>query len=737
MKKSYIAPLLVCLASSTLTYAQSTASMLRIACDGDNVRAEITVNGSFKGECPLDVSVPAGSVNIRALKRVDSLRERVFSDSFRVGEGVVKRVEVSLSPVQLNAEGQRIEAERRRAEAERQRLENEKRAAEAEAKRKAEAEQKAREAVRAAKIAELKRLAAIQAEERRKDREARTAEAFAAENLKAGTGTAFRDCADCPELVWIPPGKAVPVDGNQFIRWLTSITISAPFAIGKFEVTFEEWDRCVADGGCTYRPPSGFTEGVFFDTQWGRGRQPVINVSPKHLRQYLAWLSRKTGQQYRLLTLAESSYASYAGATTIWPWGTQLAAGVANCPGCGGISTGESPVAVGSFPANAWGVHDMIGNVSEQVADCIGSASVINSNIKTLDALERAIDVSKAPRDGRAIDNCRGDSPTYGHTGGTWSQDPFRIGNMRENDLGKVVGFRVARDYVPKPVVVDPVSLKPYRDCANCPEMVSLPAGRFEMGSPYDITGATDEREYPLRTVTVASFSIGKTEVTRGQYAAFVAATKHASAKFCAVADKDRTNISRMVVQTQDNSWLSPGFVQADNHPVVCVSKQDAQAYASWLTQTTGNRYRLPSEAEWEYAARAGAESPAPWGGERGNACQFSNARDEYFLINHDQKGSGCSDGWVFTAPAGLFLPNAWGLRDMLGNAAEFVEDCLSPNYVGAPSTASWQAATCEALNVNTRGGSWWHWPISATARRSGGNPGADRGFRVVRENAP
>lgn len=755
MNKTICAVALMLLCHTPVLLAQTATSALRIACDGDNAGAEITVNQKFAGECPLDVKIAAGQVEIRALKKIDSLRERTFTQSFRIGDDVVKRLEVTLGPVQLNAEGQRVETERRRAEAERRRLEDERRAAEAERARKAEEQRRAAEAARAARIVEMKRLAPIQAEERRRDRQARIAEAFAADGLKAGTGTAFRDCADCPELVWIPPGKAPPSPVTTDLRrWITSIEFGTPFAVGKFEVTFDEWDRCVAERGCTYSPPSGKTDGLIFDTQWGRGRQPVINVSSNHARQYVTWLSQKTGQTYRLLTLAESHYVRYAGATTDWPWGAKQAAGAANCVGCGSKWDGERPADVGSFAANAWGVHDLIGNVAEHVADCLGPISRFNPNM-ALDAFERAIDIRNAPKDGRAIDACRSETgadlgePAYGLTGSSWRFAPVLVQYFGQNSVTPYAGFRIARDYASKPVVADPASLKPYRDCADCPEMVNLPAGRFEMGSPYDITGQTLDAEYPLRNVTVASFSIGKTEITRGQYSAFITATKHATAEKCQLLSKDESG--RLVATMREKAdWQSPGFAQTDEHPVVCVSKEDAQAFAKWLTQKTGNRYRLPSEAEWEYAARAGNESSLTWRSVNSNICQFANLVDTSFGRAFEVKvDSACNDQWVFTAPVGRFKPNAWGLYDMVGNTWEWVEDCWHRSYVGAPATGvAWQDTACAPRLAVGRGLGWYNrWIILSGSRLAETTPETQRwpmaepwngvGFRVVRENAP
>jgi formylglycine-generating enzyme required for sulfatase activity len=162
----------------------------------------------------------------------------------------------------------------------------------------------------------------------------------------------FRDCPECPEMVVVPAGSTRLASGRD-------VTIAAPFAVGKFEVTFEDWDACVAQGGCSHRPD---------DRGWGRGRQPVINVSWDDAQAYVAWLSRKTGKPYRLLSEAEWEYAAQAGS------GREAAAtrgaNIANCVGCGSRWDGRQAAPAGSFAANAFGLHDMLGNVWEWTADC-------------------------------------------------------------------------------------------------------------------------------------------------------------------------------------------------------------------------------------------------------------------------------------------------------------------------------------------------------------------------------
>ena len=131
--------------------------------------------------------------------------------------------------------------------------------------------------------------------------------------------------------------------------------------MSKFEVTFDEWDACVAYGDCDPRVS---------DSGWGRGRQPVINVTWDDAKRYVAWLSRMTGKPYRLLTEAEWEYAARAGTQTAYSWGDEIGKGNANCDGCGSQWDNKQTAPVGSFAANAFGLYDMHGNVWEWVEDC-------------------------------------------------------------------------------------------------------------------------------------------------------------------------------------------------------------------------------------------------------------------------------------------------------------------------------------------------------------------------------
>jgi formylglycine-generating enzyme required for sulfatase activity len=180
-------------------------------------------------------------------------------------------------------------------------------------------------------------------------------------------GEVVRDCPSCPELVVVPPGRfdmgAAP--GSKGAQPdeapVRNVQLKQGLAVGRFEVSFQEWDACYAAGGCATNAA---------DEGWGRARQPVIGVSWNDAQAYVAWLSRTTGLKYRLLSEAEWEYAARAGGNGLLPWGNEVGQGHANCYGCGSAWENRQPAPIGSLPANAWGLHDMIGNVWEWVEDC-------------------------------------------------------------------------------------------------------------------------------------------------------------------------------------------------------------------------------------------------------------------------------------------------------------------------------------------------------------------------------
>lgn len=268
-----------------------------------------------------------------------------------------------------------------------------------------------------------------------------------------------------------------------------------------------------------------------------------------------------------------------------------------------------------------------------------------------------------------------------------------------------------------------------FRDCPNCPLMIVVPAGRFRMGTPDDEYGREFD-EGPRHTVEIDyDFAVGKFEITRREFAAFVEDTGHAPDDACFI----ETGRDWQVAVT----WRSPGYAVSEDHPVVCVSWTDARAYVDWLSLTTGKPYRLLSEAEWEYAARARSPGATFDTGAR-SVCAFANALDQQAArtfngIDHFL----CTDGYVYAAPVGTFIANEFGLNDTLGNVLEWVEDCWHDHYDGAPDDGSaWQGGTCAGRVL--RGGSWYYAPRHLRL----GNREWDRvqyqdydiGFRVARD---
>ena len=257
-----------------------------------------------------------------------------------------------------------------------------------------------------------------------------------------------------------------------------------------------------------------------------------------------------------------------------------------------------------------------------------------------------------------------------------------------------------------------------FRDCPSCPELVVIPAGEFLMGSPASEERRRSDAEGPQRRVRVERFALGRYEVTRGEYAAFAAATGRDGDR-CAVLNDE-------------------GFPQTDDDPAVCVSWDDARAYVRWLSGETGRRYRLPSESEWEYAARAGTSTSRYWGEGPSGQCGNANGADAALKQRFERRMAvSCNDGRVFTAPVGTFAANQFGLFDMLGNVWEWVEDCWHDNYQGAPSDGRAWASGGDCGRRVLRGGSWRN---DAALLRSGArlwdttaSRSIVRGFRVSR----
>jgi formylglycine-generating enzyme required for sulfatase activity len=405
-------------------------------------------------------------------------------------------------------------------------------------------------------------------------------------------------------------------------------------------------------------------------------RNPVENVAWGEAKEFVRRLAEKTGKPYRLLSEAEWEYAARAGSRTAYPWGDTITRALASYYESGGT------MPAGSYQPNAFGLYDTSGNVWEWVEDCWTASH------------------AGAPVDGSARDNAGCDARV--NRGGSWGRRDHALRSAyREwaepGVRSSTLGFRVARGMptdVPQSertpsagVAATPPAAAPgqkFRDCVDCPEMVPLPAGAFDMGTLDD---SRDDEAQPVHRVTMSrAFAIGVREVTQAEW--------------------------RAVMGENRSSY------QGDRHPVENVSWNDANEYARRLSEKTGKTYRLPSEAEWEYAARAGSRAKFPWGEE----------------LDESKARSGWSRG---TAPVGSYPPNAFGLFDTAGNVAEWTADCWNPSYKGSPGDGSaWMTGDCGQRTY--RGGAWGQhdWSLRS-AKRSRIEPHIrwnQIGLRVVRE---
>lgn len=229
-------------------------------------------------------------------------------------------------------------------------------------------------------------------------------------------------------------------------------------------------------------------------------------------------------------------------------------------------------------------------------------------------------------------------------------------------------------------------------DRVDAPRMTVIPAGDYMMGSPVSEATRNDDED-PSHPVRIRySLAVSTYPIIVGEFAHFATAARYKTNKDCEAYEHEAGRL-------QVRSWREPGFTQNDSHPVTCVSWNDAKAYVTWLSKQSGHRYRLLSEAEYEYAARSGTTGAYWWGDENGIG-----------RANCD----GCGSAWdnMSTAPVGSFQPNAFGLYDMLGNAWSWTGDCWNANYIAAPSDGS--AATSGDCDLHVlRGGSWYFNPRS------------------------
>jgi len=283
-------------------------------------------------------------------------------------------------------------------------------------------------------------------------------------------------------------------------------------------------------------------------------------------------------------------------------------------------------------------------------------------------------------------------------------------------------------------------------DTVMIPPMVTIKGGEFSMGSTANPNSAGFPNSEPVHTVKIKTFKLSRYETTVLQFRQFVDATGYKADGDCwkLAANEWGMDVGKV-------SWNSPANAPGDYHPVMCVSWNDAQAYLQWLSQQTGKHYRLPSEAEWEYAARAGSNTRYPFGDDPAALCKHANIFDRsgkaaiLRLTGKANEPVPCDDQAGLTTVVGMYAANAFGLHDMLGNVGEFVEDCQHLSYEGAPGDGRAWTSECARSHggsmVIHRGGSYDSGPIGASPTLRG-HAGKDNrsslgeGFRIAEDIA-
>ncbi|MCP4697286.1 MAG: SUMF1/EgtB/PvdO family nonheme iron enzyme [Gammaproteobacteria bacterium] len=466
------------------------------------------------------------------------------------------------------------------------------------------------------------------------------------------------------------------------------VTLSE-FSVGRYPVTFEEYDRfCEA---VKREKPE--------DEGWGRGKRPVINVSWHDAVAYCEWLSEQTKQEYRLLTEAEWEYACRAGSETAYCFGddeNQLA----EYAWYDEELKGKTTHPVGKKKPNRFGLYDVHGNVLEWVQDWHG----------------------EYPKDAQTDPSGPDTGSLRGRRGGSWGdlagycRSAFRVDWGGPDNHDYDLGFRLARthplpsddftllpelDEAPDTQVDKKSPYNPYqvftddlKDSEKGPEMVYLPGGVFRMGDEN-----ISEREKPVHEVTLEHFAIGKYPVTVGEYLRFAEAVGKHYPEW--MEERSKYNYG------PDYKKFGESLTD-ERCPIIGISWNDAVAYCNWLSRQSGEEYVLPTEAEWEYACRAGSKTAYFFG-------DGKKRLDDYAWYSANSEGK--------MRPVGEKKANAWGLYDISGNVWEWVYDKYDKYSREAqtnprgPELGSGRGA---------RGGSWYD---DAKRCRS-----ADRG---VRRHAP
>jgi formylglycine-generating enzyme required for sulfatase activity len=554
-------------------------------------------------------------------------------------------------------------------------------------------------------------------------------------------------------FVLVPEGSFAM--GDETDGPVTRVTLTRPFHMQATEVTNGQFRRFrgAHDSGRIGEAPANGDD------------QPAVNVSWEDARAFAQWLTKIDGREYRLPTEAEWEYACRAGTQSAYAFGDEDLARHANAAGAApqgdGLDVFPGTAPVGTFPPNAWGLHDFHGNAAEWCADWFGP-----------------------PPGGSATDPA---GPASGRQrvrrGGSWYSDPegLRAG-ARASDpphaRSAETGFRLvapapSRATVPSPapdappaVPMEPPSPPPDPP-VRAPTVVEVPvAARPSVPPPEEVSSASQDppsaaprpfEPTPWQVEGARAFETPPVyENALGQRFVFVPAGEYVRGAPPSEAGRDDGEVQHLVritkpfyVQTTEvtnaqfrrfrpshRSGARAGHsLDGESQPVTRIAWADADAFAHWLTEQTGLLHRLPTEAEWEYACRAGSTTPFPWGADPAAGPRHANGSDPVTREQGITESAGWpgDDGFRVTAPVGSYPPNAWGVHDMIGNVWEWVRDRAQVYPTGAVTDPT--GAAEGDLRI-LRGGGYMA-PVSAlrSAFRLPYRPDMDdddNGFRLV-----
>jgi formylglycine-generating enzyme required for sulfatase activity/serine/threonine protein kinase len=568
------------------------------------------------------------------------------------------------------------------------------------------------------------------------------------------------------KFVWIPPGKFLMGSPKSEQDWVRKtfgdlggalaaqetqheVEITKGFYLGKYAVTQAEYEKVMGKNPSWFSSTGGGKDRVgALDT----GRFPVEHLSWDDAREFCRKLSQREGKECRLPSEAEWEYACRAGTKTAFNVGDQLTERDANFD----MKKGR-PVAVGSYAANAWGLHDMHGNVWQWCEDRYAADYYTKSPAQ--DPPGPSVGTNRVYR------------------GGSWltSARVCRSADRSKNlptDLGFYLGFRVvlrpagihqissAPAATPtanpalRPAPIPP-ALKAGAEITNSigTKLVYIPPGKFVMGSPKseqdwlrktygEGIGRSAAQETQHEVEFTKGFCLGIHELTIGEFRKFVASTGYRTepetdGKGGSGYDETADKFSQDVKYT----WRNLGFAVTDAHPAANVTWNDAKAFCSWLSLKEGKTYRLPTEAEWEYACRGGTKTAYQGGDDPESLALIGNVTDGTFKAKFPKTIASAAiaaqDGYVFSAPVGQYRKNGFGIYDMHGNVAEWCEDWHDKDYYSR-SPAQDPPGASTGTNRVFRGGSWHSNPrLCRSAQRTSFPPTFRKeylGFRLVLE---